>query len=599
MAAEHGGRIMFIRGNWGTQSDKIGLYNLDGKHNGSWKWKSTFCVKNKHFFLYRSSKGFWLVNDELNDSGCISSTVSSATIPLDLNWKYLMVNRWIENSASEVKSLMDIVVVQGGPEAANERMGHYEADGHYDGFPKYKSTFLWLKKPLFLYRREDVWRIQWEVNKNGWIQSKGKCNNVPLGLKWKFYCNKWYEFTSITVRRLDMYVGDFAHKIIISGHTGSCHGLMGEYLLEGQKNGYPKWVSTIHDAFLFRRETGFWRLESQKFGLLSSYGPGASLPFGLLWYWEKKIDSDWVLDPKIVVWALKSHEFEQKIPEFEQSSESQVDKFTKAKPSHWFTPVKMMMTSTKKKQKEIVETRRRNRWGDGLEDPVSGVKEFFPPTWKPTKELDESLDAMGLTKKEVQQVLADGARCQEMVKQIGISVSADSAAAIYAYTQEEPNVYNKLNAASRGRGNRAKLLLNIYRDYLHHLYNASTTMPNFAGRTYRGITVRLASNKYPVGEVITWHQMSSTTKRITATLPFLRRTASGGLEGTLFVVNVIAGKEIDLFSAFPNEDEVLIPINSFFLVEAKIEGKQMKSNMLKDLSAYNMELLEVFVLKQR
>jgi hypothetical protein len=341
---------------------------------------------------------------------------------------------------------------------------------------------------------------------------------------------------------------------------------------------------------------------NNNYGDIHSMSAGALIPLGLHWRFWDAGKNEMIND--LTVSTSECNYLDEKTIEIEldfKGTEIKEVESAKSgqKSNNPMIQFQKYTVLTKKVQEEQVRKRNCNRWGDGLEDPSSGVKEFFPSAWKPTKELDQSLIVMGLTKKEVEDVLLHGAQHQQMAKQIDILVSPGAAAAVYAYTMETPNIYAKLNAACRSTGRRAKLQLGIYRDYLYHIFKASNTMPNFVGRSYRGIDVRLSPKKCPVGEVITWQQMSSTTKKMTATLQFLGRSINGGLEGTLFVVDVNAGKEIDLFSAFPNEDEVLLELNSHFLVAGKIEGKQNKCEVLEDLAAYNMEQLEVYLLKQR
>jgi len=509
------------------------------------------------------------------------------------------------------------ICISGHTGARKSLMGEYESAGQHNGYPKWKSTFVHADGTIFLYRStKGYWMVNNATDNLGWLESEKNGATFPVGLHWQYWDEKWINDSELWVGAFDIQCS----KICISGHSGIRKGLMGDYELAGRHNGYPKWKSTfVHidgTIVLYRSTKGYWMVSNatEDTGWLESEKKGASLPFDLDWqYWN---GVKWINDSQLFVKPFKYDDSEKKIPELDlvfknkESMEKKCDELDLvfenkesmeniSKPSHPLSPLKMYNESSKKFEKEIVGTRKRNRWGDGLEDPSSGVKTFFPASWKPSKEVDQSLDLMGLTKKEITEVMARGAQYQKVAMQVGISVSPDFAAAIYAYTMEEPNVYQKLNSACRSKGRRAKLLLDICRDYLYHLSKACTTMPNFTGRTYRGINIRLSPKKYPLGEVITWHQMSSTTKKMTAALPFLGKTANGGLEGTLFLVDVKAGKEIDLFSAFPSEDEVLLELNSFFVIDSKIEGKQQKHELLEDLSAYNMELLDVYILKQR
>ena len=59
-----------------------------------------------------------------------------------------------------------------------------------------------------------------------------------------------------------------------------------------------------------------------------------------------------------------------------------------------------------------------------------------------------------------------------------------------------------------------------------------------------------------------------------------------------------AGKEIEAYSAFPEEEEVLLKFNTFFKVTAKLQTEAEKKAELTDLTAYDLSLLDVYILHQ-
>jgi len=175
----------------------------------------------------------------------------------------------------------------------------------------------------------------------------------------------------------------------------------------------------------------------------------------------------------------------------------------------------------------------------------------------------------------------------------------EHAAAIFAYTQEAAyDLYGKLNQSCRTTGVIHERRLALYLDYLHVLIEATTTLPNLAGVVYRGIDCKLNPASYVVGTTITWQQFSSTSKKQQQARKFV--TCDGGrLAGSLLVLHVRTGKEIEIFSEFPEEEEVLLGANSFFRVESKLEGADEKRALLADLAAYDMTDLDVYVMRQR
>ena len=70
------------------------------------------------------------------------------------------------------------------------------------------------------------------------------------------------------------------------------------------------------------------------------------------------------------------------------------------------------------------------------------------------------------------------------------------------------------------------------------------------------------------------------------------------LQGSLFAIESVTAKDIRHFSAIPGEEEVLFPPNSQFKVEKVLGSAQEKRALLGQLGAYNMDDLDVYVLRQ-
>jgi len=249
------------------------------------------------------------------------------------------------------------------------------------------------------------------------------------------------------------------------------------------------------------------------------------------------------------------------------------------------------------KSEKVIE-RKRNRWGDGLAHPSQGTLVFFPDSWVPTQDVGESLKLFGLSSKDVERVVDRGNRLSEEMKMMYVALSPAFASAIYAYTiEDDNNVYGKLNLACRKTGRAAERRRKPYLNYLYYLNKGTGIMPTFIGRTYRGVKQRFPPNYYPVGGKITWHQLSSSSKSALVTLNFLERNSNGELMGSLFILDVDSGHEIELLSQIPDEEEVLLQVNSFFCVEKKITGER-RCEELPDLAAYNLENVDIYVMKQ-
>jgi hypothetical protein len=178
------------------------------------------------------------------------------------------------------------------------------------------------------------------------------------------------------------------------------------------------------------------------------------------------------------------------------------------------------------------------------------------------------------------------------------------AAALYAYTEETP-LYGVLNYTMRTPhtpSSPTDTKLKRYADYIVHTMSALDSLPvhvsEIQGKVYRGIKVLLSPDIYAPGKRITWQAFSSSTKKQTATLDFLNVLPGRKLQGSLFVIDSIAAKDIRHFSAVPSEEEVLFPPNSQFAVEKVVEKEQDKKALVNQLAVYDMTDLDVYVLKQ-
>lgn len=248
------------------------------------------------------------------------------------------------------------------------------------------------------------------------------------------------------------------------------------------------------------------------------------------------------------------------------------------------------------------KNRKRNRWADGLNAPAAGARDFFPPDWVPTRDPFESIERFGHQPSDLQKLKTKGERIEKELHELGIRrTGAEHCSIITEFTEENDyDLYGKLGHACRTRVGFAEMRLKSYLDYLYHLQEAHATLDNFVGRVYRGIDTKLNPDSYAPGKTITWHQFSSTSKKQQVAQRFLSRNAGGKkLCGTFFAIDLkSAGKEIEPFSAFPEEEEVLVKFNTFFKVVKKLETEAEKKAELPDLSGFDMADVDAYVLRQ-
>jgi hypothetical protein len=122
-------------------------------------------------------------------------------------------------------------------------------------------------------------------------------------------------------------------------------------------------------------------------------------------------------------------------------------------------------------------------------------------------------------------------------------------------------------------------------------------MPSFAGVVYRGLDVILTPQSYPEGEVVCWQAFSSSTKSLMQTVIFLSVNGHQ-LSGTLIVINSINGREVELMSQFPHEEEVLFTYNTFFHVVKWVTTEAEKRALLPNIGGYDISNLAVLRLQE-
>lgn len=132
----------------------------------------------------------------------------------------------------------------------------------------------------------------------------------------------------------------------------------------------------------------------------------------------------------------------------------------------------------------------------------------------------------------------------------------------------ESNPYRIVNRALMNGGREE--LLNA-RGLLYVIMSAVRKLPRSEGRTlYRGMRDAIEIDKYTEGEVVTWPGFSSTSPDMKATKAFLSEAEV--VTGTLFVIEDGWGYNIQPYSMFPEEEEILLEPGRRFRVQGIIES---------------------------
>ena len=112
---------------------------------------------------------------------------------------------------------------------------------------------------------------------------------------------------------------------------------------------------------------------------------------------------------------------------------------------------------------------------------------------------------------------------------------------------------------------------------LYLLMTALRKLPRVTGRTlYRGLrcNVNLSENYYRKENIVMWGSLSSTSPDMEATKAFLAKgSKSGKAEGTLFIIDDGWGYDIQPYSLFPDEVEILLEPERQFKVNSVIQAE--------------------------
>ena len=246
-----------------------------------------------------------------------------------------------------------------------------------------------------------------------------------------------------------------------------------------------------------------------------------------------------------------------------------------------------------KKPKNRKYVRSKNRWADGIDVTAAGARDFFPAGWIPRLDVRSAIKVFGHSDRDLDELARMGEYFADFLKQFGVTISAQHATTVYAYTEERPtNLYGRLNLACRTPGDAE---IAVYRDYLHFLMQAAAALPNFCGMVYRGMGFQPSPELYAPEKKITWQQFSSASKQQRQASTFCKEVVPGQLHGSMYVISVKTGKQIGKCSQYPEEEEILLQPNSFFET-GNVVSNDEKAKLLADLSAYDLTHLHVYQL---
>ena len=225
--------------------------------------------------------------------------------------------------------------------------------------------------------------------------------------------------------------------------------------------------------------------------------------------------------------------------------------------------------------------------------PLDLLYKMYPPSYvKPT--MKEALLEAGLTDKQANRIVKACGNATEFVeadKKLLEGFAKEDAAAVAMYTYDfgfkrfEKNPYRIINRSLVGRNYAA---LQKASGILYLMMSALRKLPRVTGITlYRGVRsgMKMSISHYHEGNTITWPALSSTSPDMKATKAFLAEgSKTGKAKGTLFIIEDGWGYDIQPYSLFPSEAEILL--------EPERQFKVISVLLSTDLTVVNLQMLD-------
>ena len=181
------------------------------------------------------------------------------------------------------------------------------------------------------------------------------------------------------------------------------------------------------------------------------------------------------------------------------------------------------------------------------------------------------------TSKLVPDILKHVSIAKEKCTRDSTILTLDESAAIYLYTMPSSSVYKSLNIALRGEN---RQLLHPWLPFLKLLITALEKLPPFKDTIWRGVASDETS-KFIGGSVYTWWGITSCSKSPNIAQKYI------GESGTLFAIKTAHGKDVTMFSANRDEEEVIL------MPATRCLAKSQAAELLSRL--YIIHLQEVYL----
>ena len=140
-------------------------------------------------------------------------------------------------------------------------------------------------------------------------------------------------------------------------------------------------------------------------------------------------------------------------------------------------------------------------------------------------------------------------------------LSKDQAAAIYIYTMDwnSTSLYRILNQALRSEDRED---LKIWFPYLKLFDSAFDLLPTHTGALWRGVSLNIGK-QFTKNQIFTWWSINSCSSSVGVIKKFLSKTK----QSTIFLIEATNGKRVSGYTAYENEDEVILKFGTEFIVQ--------------------------------
>ena len=195
--------------------------------------------------------------------------------------------------------------------------------------------------------------------------------------------------------------------------------------------------------------------------------------------------------------------------------------------------------------------------------------------------IEEALMEAGLGEKRAKKVAATCyEKAEKVMQNLPGELTKDDAAALAMYTFDfgakhyESNPFRLINKGLVGGTTES---LTRIRGLLYLVTTALRKLPRVTGRTlYRGVRkdANIDQKCYNDGVIVTWNAFSSTSPDMNATKAFLAKGSEDGkAAGTLFIIEKGWGYDIQPYSLFPDEAEILLEPERQFKVTSVLSSE--------------------------